>query len=360
VNVLALTKYDRLGASSRVRTLQYLPCLESEGIDVAVRPLLTDDYLRRRYAGDPPGFRFVVERYARRLAQMWVARQYDLVWIEKELLPWMPAILERALLLGTPYVVDYDDALFHNYDQHRSSLVRRLMGDKIDRVMRGAALVVAGNDYLAQRARTSGAPNVAVLPSVVDLKRYGPLLPPPSGPFTVGWIGSPGSERLLEHIRGVLVEVVSEPNTRLVLVGATERALPDVPHETWSWGEDDEVRQMQQFHVGIMPLADTPWERGKCGYKLIQCMGVGRPVVASPIGVNARIVANGETGFLAESGEHWLRALNTLGRDPELTSRMGQAGRRVVEDRYSLAVTAPRLAELLRNAVRGALSAARA
>lgn len=315
---------------------------------MTVRPLLDDGYLTRRYTGESSGLPFVLRAYLARIGEALRARRYDFVWVEYEALPWVPAVVERGLLAGTPYVLDYDDAIFHTYDRHPNPVVRRLMGRKIDRMMRGAALVVAGNDYLAERARSAGAERVEIVPSVIDLARYGPVTPPPEGPFTIGWIGSPGSERLLEHVRNVLAEAVREPNTRLVLVGASERALPGVPHETWAWSEATEVEQMQQFHVGIMPLADTPWERGKCGFKLIQCMGAGRAVVASPVGVNAEIVEEGATGFLASSPEAWRRALRTLRTDRARAARMGLAGRRVVEQRYDLAVTAPRLAGLLR------------
>lgn len=350
MNILALTKYGPLGASSRVRTLQYVPHLQAAGLDVTVRPLLDDAYLARRYAGRSSGLPFILHSYLARVGAALRARRYDLVWVEKELMPWVPGFVERGLLAGTPYVLDYDDAIFHTYDRHPNPVVRQLMGQKIDRVMRGAALVVAGNAYLAERARTAGAERVEIVPSVIDLERYGPVTPLPDGSFTIGWIGSPGSERLLEHVRDVLAEAVREPNTRLVLVGASERALPGVPHETWAWSEAEEVEQMRQFHVGIMPLADTPWERGKCGFKLIQCMGAGRAVIASPVGVNADLVEEGTTGFLASTPEAWRGAFRVLREDRKRTEQMGRAGRRVVEQRYDLAVTAPRVAALLRGA----------
>jgi len=347
MTVLALTKYGPLGASSRVRTLQYLPHLEAVGLEVTVRPLLSDRYLSQRYTGQSTGLPFLLQTYAARLRDALLARRYDLVWIEYEALPWVPALVERALLAGVGYVLDYDDALFHTYDRHPNPVIRAMMGRKIDRLMAGAVLVVAGNEYLAARARMAGARWVEIVPSVIDLDRYGPVRPSPEGPFTIGWIGSPGSERLLENIRDVLAEAAKQPETRVVLVGASERALPGVPHENWTWSLESEVEQMCRFHVGIMPLGDTPWERGKCGYKLIQCMGVGRPVVASPVGVNSELVAEGVTGFLAPTPGAWLRALQSLQGDRELAFRLGRAGRQVVEQRFDLAVTAPRLADLL-------------
>jgi glycosyltransferase involved in cell wall biosynthesis len=140
------------------------------------------------------------------------------------------------------------------------------------------------------------------------------------------------------------------PNARLVLVGATADALPGIPHETWAWSEETEVDSIRAFHVGIMPLSDTPWERGKCGFKLIQYMAAGRPVVASPVGVNTSVVADGVSGYLASETDAWVRAIERLRTDGSLRASMGQDGRSRVEAAYALQVTAPRLARLLHEA----------
>ena len=350
MRVLALTRYGPLGASSRVRMGQFVGPLAASGVEVEVRPLLPDAYVRQLYAGHRPSRALVARSYARRVRDLARAPSADGVWIEKELLPFVPASVERALLAGPPYVVDYDDATFHTYDSHPSPAVRRALGDKVARLMRAARVVVVGNPYLADYAARAGAGRVEVIPSVIDLDRYGPRADEPGGPFTIGWVGSPGSERLLDHVREPLAALVGE-GARVVLVGASPDALGGVPHETRTWTEAGEVAEIGSFHVGIMPLADTPWERGKRGYKLVQCMGAGRPVVASPVGVNADVVVDGETGFLASSPDDWAGALRRLRASPELRASMGRAGRARVASRYSLAVAAPRLSALLRSAV---------
>ena len=119
--------------------------------------------------------------------------------------------------------------------------------------------------------------------------------------------------------------------------------LPAVPTEHVPWTEAAEVAAIAEFDVGIMPLADEPWERGKCGYKLIQYMACGLPVVASPVGVNRQIVEHGVNGFLAETPTQWDEALRTLLADPALRQRMGQAGRQKVERQFSLQVTGPKV-----------------
>ena len=344
-----LTRYGPLGASSRVRAYQFIPALRAAGFDVAVAPLLPDAYVQNLYAGTPVGAAFLARTYVRRIAAARAARRYDAVWIEKELLPWAPAWVEQGLLRGVPYVVDYDDAVFHTYDRHPNPVVRRTMGGKIDAVMRGAALVVVGNAYLADRAHRAGARRVEVVPSVIDLDRYTPATPDPTRPFTIGWIGSPGSERLLGSLRDVLADLTAGGLARLVLVGAEGTHLPGVVFEPRPWSEASEVDEIRTFDVGIMPLPDEPWTRGKCGYKLIQYMGAALPVVASPVGVNTEIIDDGMNGFLAATPEAWKAALRTLRDDPVRARAMGERGRRRVEDRYSLAVAAPRLVGLLRS-----------
>lgn len=350
VRVLFLTRYGPLGASSRVRLLQFLPLLEAAGIRATVSPLLPDDYLRRLYAGGGVDRKRVAAWYAGRMRMLAGARRFDVVWIEKELFPWLPAWAESILsTLGVPYVVDYDDAIFHQYELHRSALVRRGLGRKIDAVMRHAALVTAGNEYLAERARGAGAARVEVLPSVVDTTRYAlEAGPRGSAPFTIGWIGSPSTAEYLRAVAPALAEVCADGGCRFVTVGAGLSGLDGVPLEARSWAEDREVADIQEFDVGIMPLPDGPWELGKCGFKLIQYMACGVPVVASPVGANRTIVRVGETGYLANSLPEWVASLRTLRDDPARAREMGLRGRGDAEGIYSIAAVGPRLAELLR------------
>ncbi|HET8833280.1 MAG TPA: glycosyltransferase family 4 protein [Gemmatimonadales bacterium] len=352
MKVLALTRYGRLGASSRLRFYQYLPRLEQGGIAVTVAELSPDEYVARLYAGRRPPVVSIARDYLRRARWLVSLRGYDLLWIEKELFPGAPALVERLLSgLRVPYVVDFDDATFHRYDRSANPLLRHLWPRKIDAVMRGAALVVAGNQYLAERARAAGARRVELLPTVVDPARY-PVRPPPAGePFTVGWMGTPVTQRYLAPVAPSLAAVVAAGG-RVRLVGADRlpEGLPAESAELRPWAEATEASDILAFDVGIMPLDDTEWERGKCGYKLLQYMAAGRPVVASPVGVNPEIVDPGVTGFLAATPDEWRTALARLRDDPALRIRMGEAGRRRLEAGYSLDLAEPRLRALLRSA----------
>ena len=353
MKVLLLTRYGGLGASSRVRFMQYFPLLKAADIEVTAFPFFSDVYVRGLQQGQRSLFE-VCRAYVQRLAGMLKAEKYDLLWIEKEVFPWLPAWFESLLLSRqAPYVLDYDDAVFHYYDQHRSAVVRSVLGGKHRELMRGAALVVAGNDYLASYARDAGAAKVEIVPTVVDLQRY-PLARLRSTPDLaeipcVGWIGQRATADFLRPLAPLFEQLRKQGKGRLTAIGIDAQQL-GLPMASVPWSEDTEVASLQALDIGIMPLRDEPFERGKCGYKLIQYMACGLPVVASPVGVNRQIVEHGVNGFLAETPREWEAALESLLADPLLRQRMGAAGREKVERSYSIQVTAPRLVGLLKAA----------
>jgi glycosyltransferase involved in cell wall biosynthesis len=355
IKVLLFSKYSRRGPSSRLRSLQYLPLLKEQGIDVQVRALFPDAYLEALYQGHGRAARYKGLWYGgQRVIELLKSKDFDLIWIEGELFPYLPMWIESALLRADrPYVVDYDDALFHRYDLSSSALIRRVLGRKIDQVMRGAFCVMVGNQYLADRASSAGARCIEIIPTAVDAGRYGVSHDHGGGLPVIGWIGSPATENYVLDVRGLLEKVCGENRARLVLVGAQKTSaehFDGVQPEVVAWSEDTEAQAIATMDIGIMPLRDSPWERGKCGYKIVQYMACGLPVVASSVGANRDIVRHGENGFLASNDQEWRDSLQCLIRDPSLRHRMGRAGRRCVEDHYSIRTQAPRLAALLRNA----------
>jgi glycosyltransferase involved in cell wall biosynthesis len=331
--------------------LQYLPSLGQVEVKCDVRPFFDDEMLRAKYQLGGYGFSSLVRAYGSRVIQLLRRKRFDLIWIEKEALPWLPVQVERALLQGVPYVLDFDDAWFHNYDLHRSAWVRRILGHRLDRLMAGARLVIGGNDYLLQRARDAGARWVERVPTVIDLDRY-PLGPAKllgaSAPKIV-WIGSPSTVRYLSGLAEPLRALAQRVPFKLRVIGAPLE-MAGVEVECVPWTEASEVAAIAECDIGVMPLFDSPWERGKCGYKLIQYMACGLPVVASSVGVNGQIVQEGISGFLADTAQAWVTVLAKLLADAALRQRMGHAGRLRVEQEYCLQVTGPRLVGLLRSA----------
>lgn len=349
MNVLALTRYNRRGASSRMRIYQYLPALLEAGINVSVSPLLSDDYLRRLYSKEKINFISLGIDYFRQLIKIIGIGKFDLIWIEKEIFPNLPAWFEQALrALGIHYVVDFDDAIFHNYDLS-SHPIKRLLSSKIDKVMRGAALVVCGNTYIAERARAAGARQIEVLPTVIDLVRYSVAEPRVHVRSVIGWMGSPSTVRYLDEVASALKILAAEFPLQLRVIGA-HFSSPGLDVDCRPWSEESEVSEIQDFDIGIMPLIDSPWEQGKCGYKLIQYMACGKPVIASAVGVNRTIVIDGMNGYLVTTVDDWLHAFRSLLSNGPDQLVMGAYGRKLVEENYQLRVTAPRLAELFRDA----------
>lgn len=348
-SILALTRYPRQGASSRTRFLAYLPALREAGFTVEVSPFFDETYLGRLYEGRPQRRLSILASYGRRLAVLRRIRSFDLVWIEKEALPWLPLAAEKLLLRRAAFVLDYDDAWFLRYAGHP---LRPLLEGKLDGLIRHARATLVGNDYLAAWARNAGAQRIVELPTPVPFEKYRERpARRPGGPLQIGWIGTPSSAVYLRPLVPALARAVREGWAAVTVVGAKDPALAAIGPVTFlPWSEEAEVECLHRFDVGIMPLADDDWSQGKCAYKLIQYMAVGLPVVASPIGMNRKVVRHGESGFLAGSEAEWLTALRTLAEDPELCRRMGEAGRRRVEQDYALAPATPRLIETLKAA----------
>lgn len=352
--VLLLSRYDRLGASSRVRSYQFLPHLAEQGIIVHVRPLFGDDYLRTLYAKRTRRARDIFVAYATRLAMLAKGGQYDLIWIEKEVLPWFPWKLEKWLMPRGPRIlVDYDDAIFHNYDLNNNALIRTFLADKIDEVMRNSNVVTVGSAYLEERARRAGAVEVFKIPSVVDTESYVAREWPESGPRTIAWIGSPVTVNYLDAVKRPLQQICKKWDAKVRVIGAHWDGIDRRFVTSEKWSEISEARAIQECVVGIMPLPDEPWERGKCGYKLVQYMAASRPCVASAVGENGVIVDDGVTGFLADNESAWFDALDILVGQPRRAREMGLAARRRAVERYSLESASTLLVAAIRAALRG-------
>lgn len=350
MKILLLSRYSRLGASSRIRFYQYLPYLATQGIHVIVANLLGSNYLEGLYTGRRKRLSTIIGAYIRRLGYLLKSNRFDLLWVEYEILPWLPAWGETMLAyLGIPYVVDYDDAIFHRYNMHPSFIVRALLGGKIGTVMRRAALVIVGNEYLRNYAHKAGAKRVEYIPSVIDLDRYHLMVRHENPVFTIGWIGSPATAKYLHLVYPALSELCKNGGARMVLVGSGQFELDGLPTQIHKWYEETEVDEIQSFDIGIMPMPDSAWAQGKCGYKLIQYMACARPVVASAVGVAREIIEDNRNGFLATTTTDWVKAFCILRDNHRLREKMGKAGRIKVERHYSIQITAPMLLSLLRS-----------
>lgn len=356
IRVLALSPIPEEGAGCRFRVAQYVPYLRDAGFDVTIRPFYTPEFFRLVYRpGHYARKAWSFARFTwRRLRELRELPRYDLVWLYREAVPAGPPAIESLIARsGVPMVTDFDDAIFLPSVSEANRIVGFLKyPGRVAAILRRSTHVVAGNSFLGAYARRHNQA-VSVIPTVVDTTRFTPRSTPSprGGELVVGWIGSPTTFPYLEAMGDVLREVARSRRFRLRVSGAGRRVdIPGVPTDDVPWSLDREVELFNTCDIGIYPLTDDEWSRGKCGFKAIQFMACGVPVVAASVGVNREIILDGENGFLAATPGEWVEKLGRLLSDPALRARMAGAGRRTIEERYSLPVTAPKLAEVLRAA----------
>lgn len=335
MRIMALMKYSSRAASTRQRLTQFLPYLQEQGIEVEVWPLLDDEYIARIADGARQSFAAISVAYLRRLKRILSTSGFDAVWLQYEVFPFLPSPFERIVaLLRIPIIYDFDDAIFHQYDAHKNPVIRALLGNKLAPLLRRASLCICGNSYI-QKYSAQFCSNTLVIPTVVDTQQYKPAMAVANHGLTVGWIGSPSTWSYVEPLLPVILPCIRAAGATFKVVGGGIRSKGLLGVEAVDWAEKAEVREVQSFDIGIMPLPDEKWARGKCGYKLIQYMACGAPVIASPVGVNTDIVVDGVNGYLVKSREDWKDALNLLLTDSELRRRMGKNGRQRVIESYS-------------------------
>jgi glycosyltransferase involved in cell wall biosynthesis len=350
MRILALTKYGPAAASTRQRFLQYCEPLAQAGFDLHTSALLDDRHVENLVAGRKTSKTYALDRYVRRVGAILGARRFDLLWLHCELFPYLPGWIERfgAELIGRPIIFDNDDAIYHPYDAHRSPLVRTLLGRKLEPLLAEVSAVTCGNVYLRDYA-SRFCPRSIVVPTSVDTTKYVPNPARSGEKLVIGWIGSPSTWENVRPIFPVLQELCASGNVSFRAIGAGIAADGDIfpGLELVPWSEASEISDIQSFDIGIMPLIDEPFQRGKSGYKLVQYMACCVPSVASPVGVNRQMLA-GDVGILARDAAEWKKALETLLNDRNLRRRMGDAGRLRAERHYSVAAQAPRLVALFR------------
>lgn len=314
------------GPSSRYRVFQFLDPLRELGFQCTVLEAPQRAFVRRI-------------KYVPQLLR--IARDHDVLYVQKRILPMR--LIDLISRFNALLIFDIDDAIY---------LLPKLQA-KVNRMLAAAAIVVAGNETLAQYARAYND-NVRVIPTVVDTRLYFP----PDGQrhldddrIIIGWIGSDPNRGDLQPLRPVFDWLAERYGEQVVLQTIGRRPLQmetGLTVEFIRWTLDGSRQALQRFDIGIMPLEDTEWNRGKCGFKLIQYLAVGAPAVASPVGVNEQIVRDGVTGYLAGDPGEWGNRLAQLIQDAGLRKMIGRQGRAYIDRNYSLKVALPLLVEAIK------------
>jgi glycosyltransferase involved in cell wall biosynthesis len=322
--------------SARFRVRQYIPALRREGIDV--------EEFASGFGKYPPRMRWIrplwaLATLAERLPIVMKSQRYDAVLLQREI---MSSFITLEPLITRPIILDVDDAIF----LRRGGVFAKRLAEQSEKI-------ICGNSYLAEWFGRWNS-NVDVIPTAVDTERYFPDLINRSKKQSkiIGWIGTSGNYKYLYSIESAIAKVmIMHPGTRLKVIGDQ---LPKFRHlspdrvDFVPWSKDIEVQALQSMDIGIMPLVDSPWSRGKCSFKMLQYMATGLPVVVSPVGMNAEILNLGELGIGATSERQWIDGLVALLEDGLLRTRFGSEGRRVAESAFSISVVAPRIARSLR------------
>ena len=341
--IIFLTKYSDLGASSRLRTLQYL---NNFNFDFRVYSLFYNDYIKALYENKSKLF-IILYCYISRIFILF-KNKVNLVYIEKELFPYLPYFLGYFFLKNKDYILDFDDAIFHNYDNHNSKLVRYIFKNKIPQLIKNASLVIVGNEYLKNYALKNEAKRVEIIPTSVDIKKYNHKNSK-NDIFTIGWIGSPSTISYLSLIHDALKKVSKVYDFKLKLIGISNYIIEGVDIECFKWSFENETKLLSEIDLGIMPLPDNFFERGKCGYKLIQYGASNKPSIASPIGINNKIIKHGFNGFLAKTNNDWARYITILINDTEMCNKLGLNARERVENEFTIQKNYKKLEKLIKS-----------
>jgi glycosyltransferase involved in cell wall biosynthesis len=354
VKVLALVPYPlNTAPGQRYRIEQWAPYLGEEGIDLHFEPFASVALSRALYRPGQYATKalHMTLAWLRRARTAWRARGFDIVYVYREAALIGPSWLERLIRRrNSRLVYDFDDAIWLSYISPRNRYLSYLKAPgKTGAICRMAAAVTVGNETLAEFARRYN-PAVTVIPSTVSLREYRPRLSTPAGATpVVGWTGSHSSAQYLRIVESALQTLSRRRRFRFLVIGLDSYRLEGVEVECRAWRASTEIEDLWPMDVGIMPLFDDPWARGKCAMKAIQYMGVSLPTVVSPVGASRDVVAEGVSGFHATNEQEWVLALERLLDDADLRLRMGAEGRRRVENHYSAEVQAPRVGTLLKS-----------
>ena len=292
--------------------------------------------------------------FIHRLSTVSQSRHYDLVYVFREASLLGPSIFERLVRLRrVPLVFDFDDAVFLPYRSPSNGWLSLLKAPgKTRTICTLASQVMVGNNYLAEYARMFNR-NVTLIPTTIDTDTYRVEPVRDTTSPVIGWTGSYSTVQHLDLLRSMLSDLARRERFRVRVIGPSDYKLEGVEVEVVPWRSRTEVQDLAAVDIGIMPLPDNPWSRGKCGCKALQYMGLGIPAVCSPVGVNTDLISDGENGFLANSAEEWIAKLTSLLRSPELRRKLGMAGRKTVEERFSATSQVPRVYEVFQSAIGG-------
>lgn len=357
MRVLALVpSIHNTSPGQRFRIEQWEPFLRERGVDITFRAFESEDLHRVLYRPGKIGRKLLLVSgaFARRASELRSIETYDAVYLFREATLLGPAVFELFIARsGVPIIFDFDDAIFVPYRSPSNGYLSLLkFPSKTRTICRVASHIMAGNAYLADYARQVNS-RVTIVPTTIDTGIYTVRRPRPEPRVpVVGWSGSYSTVQHLDTLRSALIRLSKLEKFRLRVIGAPRYELDGVEVEATDWRAETEVDDLRSIDIGVMPLPEDPWSRGKCGLKALQYMALSIPTICSPVGVNSEIIHDGVNGLLAASEDEWVERMRLLLKSARLRRELGEAGRKTVEERYSAAVQAPRVYDVFETAAR--------
>ncbi len=351
--IVALHRPGR-SPSQRFRYEQFVPYLEANGWQCDYSHILNENGDKAFYTSGAywKKARVVIKGFLSRMSDIAKADQYDVIFIQRETFVTGSTFFEHRFAKTKAKVVfDFDDAIWLlDISEGNKNLSWLKDPSKTKKIIGLSDLIIAGNSYLADYASRHNE-NVKVLPTVIDTDFYRSAHRIAQGPVTIGWSGSQTTNKHFLLAEPWLRKLKEKYGTKIRFVAVTERKIEieGLDVETIVWNKKCEVENLDLIDIGMMPLPDDDWARGKCGFKGIQYMSLSKPAVMSPVGVNPEIIEHGVNGYLAESTDEWFQCLSVLIESAELRSKIGAEGRKSIEQHYSVKSAQGKLLSMLEN-----------
>jgi glycosyltransferase involved in cell wall biosynthesis len=346
LKVLFLTKYPNAGASSRYRVFQYLPYLIARGHMCNVSSFYTDEDFSTIYQNGNLLFKLwmVVKGFIRRIGNVMSLYNYDLVYMQREALPFGPLWFEWVCKVWNKKMIfDYDDALFIFKASSSTPMSDKFKNpQRISRIFSKVDCVFAGNDYLRHQASQfcACAKTMCVAEDLSKITTRNAHVA--EDKLVIGWLGSPSTEKYLEFIRKPLERIAgSHPDVELLIIGGGRFVSSKIKVRHEKWTLEGENKLLNEFAIGVMPLPNEEWSKGKSGGKARTYMASGVPAVCTDIGFNRTLIDNGKTGHLVSTNEQWYDSMSALLSSHELRQKISQTALDIVQEKYSLDVLAP-------------------
>lgn len=336
---VCLHRPDR-SPSQRFRFEQYLSFLNEHGYQCNFSWLLNEKDDKVFYS---PGHYLqkagiVLKSAWKRWRENMASEKYSIVFVQRECFMLGTPYFEKKFAKRTKVIFDFDDSIWvPNISENNKRLAFLKNAGKTKNIIEVADLVFAGNQYLADYAKKFNK-NVVIVPVTIDTDLYKKVSKTEKRKICIGWSGSVTTiEHFATKIKALTeIKRMYQDKVYFKIIGDGNYYCVDLKTQGLPWIKKTEVEDLSEFDIGIMPLPDTEWAKGKCGLKGLQYMALGIPTIMSPVGVNSEIIQDGENGFLADSEEEWVTKLKLLIDSFELRKQLGDAGNKTVEKKYSI------------------------